>query len=100
VQTTQSTSADIRLVRIPLALTNERIELSELISVAGISSIKLSNSYPESIFAAENTLLQSHRIIPLLHLRYVSGVSSNVQNWVVHRDGSWDIQEVWLSGKQ
>jgi len=100
VQTTLSASADIRLIRIPLTLTNERTELSELFSAMGISPIKLSSSNVESVYSAENTFLQSRRVIPLLHLRYVSGISASVQNWSVGRDGSWDVQEVWLSGRQ
>jgi hypothetical protein len=100
VQTTQSSSPDIRLVRISLALANERIELSELVSALGLSPVRLSNSNSESVYGAENTFLQSRRVIPLLHLRYVVGISNNVQDWSVHRDGSWDVQNVWLSGRQ
>jgi hypothetical protein len=100
VQTTLSAAADIRLVRIPLTLTNGRTELSELFSALGISPIKLSSSNVESVYTAENTFLHSRRVIPLLHLRYVSGISAGVQNWSVGRDGSWDVQEVWLSGRQ
>ena len=100
VQTTPSASADIHLVRIPLTLTNERTELSELISAMGIASMKLSSSTPENVYGAENTFLQSQRVIPLLHLRYVFGISASVQDWAVHRDGSWDVRKVWLLGRQ
>src|SRR5262249_50977683 len=65
VQTTSSASSDIRLVRIPLALTNERIELSELLSTAALSPIKLSSSNAETVYGVENTILQSRRMIPL-----------------------------------
>jgi hypothetical protein len=99
-QTPPSSSPDIRLVRIPLALTNERTELSELVLALGLSPIKLSSSNAEVVYGAENSLLQSRQVIPLLHLRYVSAVSANVENWAVHRDGIWDVQEVWLSGRQ
>jgi MarR-like DNA-binding transcriptional regulator SgrR of sgrS sRNA len=44
--------------------------------------------------------LQSQRVIPLLHLRYVFGISASVQDWAVHRDGSWDVRKVWLLGRQ
>jgi len=100
IQTTTASSADIRLVRIPVKSSNERIELSELVSALGISGPKLSNSSSETVYNAENSLLQSRRVIPLLHLRYVTGIGVNVQNWSVGRDGSWDIPQVWLSGRQ
>lgn len=99
VQTTQSAPGDIRLIRIPLALTNERTEFSELVSAMGLSPIKLSSSNAENAYGVENALLQSRRVIPLLHLRYVVGISANVQGWAIHRDGSWDVQKVWLSGR-
>jgi len=99
VQTTPLASADIRLVRIPLTLTNGRIELSELLAGMGLPPIKLSSSDTEAIYGAESTFLQSRRVIPLLHLRYVSGVGANVQDWAIHRDGIWDVQQVWLSGR-
>ncbi len=100
VQTTQTASADIRLVRIPLSSTNKRIELSELVTAMGLPPLKLSGANVENMYAAENAFLQSRRVIPLLHLRYVMGISANVQNWAVRRDGSWEIQNVWLSGRQ
>jgi len=100
VQIAPSAAADIRLLRIPLTLADKRTELSELISAMNLSALTSSSSSPESIYAAENAILQSRRAIPLLHLRHVAGVAASVKNWAVHRDGSWDVQEVWLSGGQ
>ena len=100
IQTTAATSTDIRLVRIPLASLNERLALTELISALGISSSKLTNASAENLYGVENALLRSRRLIPLLYLRYVSGISANMQNWSPDRDGSWNLPEVWLSGRQ
>jgi ABC-type transport system substrate-binding protein len=100
IQTTTAPSADIRLVRIPLTFSNGRIGLEELCSALGISPPKFPGSNAENVYSVENTLLQSRRVIPLLHLRYVWGVSTNVQEWSVGRDGSWNLPEVWLAGRQ
>lgn len=100
IQLTTAPVADIRLARTPLTFSYWRIELGELFFAMGLSPVKVSPSSIDGIYSAENTLLQSHRVIPLLHLRYVSGVSTSVQNWSIGRDGSWDVPEVWLSGRQ
>lgn len=100
IQITTAAAADLRLARTPLTFSNWRIELGELFSAMGISSIKMPPSSIENIYSSENTLLQSHRVIPILHLRYVSGISPSVQNWSVGRDGSWDVPQIWLSGRQ
>jgi len=100
IQITTASSADMRLVRTPLTFSYWRIELAELFSALGISPVKVSTSSIENIYNTENSLLQSRRVIPLLHLRYVSGISANVHNWSMGRDGSWNVREVWLSGKQ
>jgi MarR-like DNA-binding transcriptional regulator SgrR of sgrS sRNA len=52
---------------------------------------------PDDLYAAENTLLQSQRAIPLLHLRTASALQSTVKNWHEARDGSWDLEDIWLS---
>jgi len=100
IQTTTAPSADIRLVRIPLTFSNGRIELEELCSALGISPSKFSGPYVENVYSVEDTLLQSRRVIPLFHLPYVWAVSANVQEWSIGRDGSWNLPEVWLAGRQ
>jgi ABC-type transport system substrate-binding protein len=99
VQTTSAASADIRLTRVPLSLSNGRIELTELCSDLGIAPVRMADSSVESVYAGENTLLESRRMIPLFHLRYVWGLEANVQGWVSDRDGSWNLSNVWVSSK-
>ena len=100
IQTTTAASVDIRLVRVPLTFSNGRIELAELCSALGLSLPKFTNISAESGYGVENALLRSRRVIPLLHLRYVWGISTNVQGWQTGRDGTWNLPEVWLSGRQ
>lgn len=100
IQITTSAIADMRLLRTPLTFSDWRIELGELLSAMEISPVKVSTSNIESVYGAEKAVLQSHRAIPLLHLRYITGITANVQSWSLSRDGSWDLREVWLSGRQ
>ncbi len=100
IQTTTATATDIRLIRVPLTLSNGRIELTELCASLGLPAVKLADSSAESVYGGENLLRQSRRVVPLLHLRYVWGISPSVQGWSVGRDGSVNLPEVWLSGRQ
>ncbi len=50
--------------------------------------------------AAESTLLQTHRVIPLLHIRSAVALRPNVRNWNMLPDGSWEISNVWLSAEK
>jgi peptide/nickel transport system substrate-binding protein len=99
VQVTTAATADIRLVRIPLTLADGRIELGEICTALEIGPANVADSSVESAYAGENTSLQSRRVIPLFHLRYVWGVGMGLEDWRINRDGSWDLPDVWLSGK-
>jgi peptide/nickel transport system substrate-binding protein len=97
IQPTASASADARLVRVPLASLDGRVALAELASVLGLPQPKLQSSSAEDLYAAENALLQTHRVLPLLHLRVVSVMSDSVQGWRGESSGSWRLPDVWLS---
>jgi ABC-type transport system substrate-binding protein len=93
-----SGAADLRLVRIPLVSLNAHVALTELTKSLGLPPPKFNgNSNSEDdLYAAENTLLQSQRVIPLLHLRTASALQASVKNWHEARDGNWSLPDVWL----
>jgi peptide/nickel transport system substrate-binding protein len=96
LQTVNSAAADLRLVRIPLASLDARVALSNLATKLGLPQPKFEGDPSAGLFAAENTLLQARRVIPLLHLRTATALSANVKGWTEDRDGSWQLQNVWL----
>jgi peptide/nickel transport system substrate-binding protein len=100
IQPVNSSSADVRLIRVPLASLDRRTAFTELASGLRVPQPKSPIDSADTLYSAENTLLQSRRIIPLLHLRYVSAVGANVQNWSVRSDGSWNMPQVWLTPPQ
>jgi MarR-like DNA-binding transcriptional regulator SgrR of sgrS sRNA len=59
---------------------------------------KLANGSVSDLYSAEKTMLQSHRVIPLLHLRSAIALRPNVHDWNVLPDGAWQVGSVWLSG--
>jgi len=96
LQTTNSTLADLRLVRMPLPSLDARVALSQLAASLGLPQPKFDGDPASSLFAAESSLLQSQRVIPLLHLRTAAALSGNVKGWQEDPDGSWRLQNVWL----
>ncbi len=88
--------ADLRLVRVPLVSLDAHVALAELAKALGLSQPKSNGNSADDLYAAENALLQSQRVIPLLHLRTASAVQATVNNWREARDGSWSLPDVWL----
>ena len=67
--TATSAAADIRLVRMPLPSLDARVALSEMASSLGLAAAEVRRRLGHQPVRAESALLQSQRVIPLLHLR-------------------------------
>ena len=97
VQLANSGSSDIRLVRMRLPSLDSRTALALLASGLGLPQPKFENDSAQDLYSAESALLQSHRVIPLLHLKTNYATSSNLRNFAATRDGNWDISNAWLA---
>jgi peptide/nickel transport system substrate-binding protein len=100
IQVTSANGADLRIVRVPLISLDAQIALGELAAGLGLAQPKLASASLDDLYAAENRLLQSQRVIPLLHLRTASGVSNTVKDWKMARDGGWNLPNVWLAAEK
>jgi hypothetical protein len=100
MQITSASGADLRIVRIALISLDAQIALAELAAGLGLSQPKFASSSVDDLYGAENKLLQSQRVIPLLHLQTAYGVSNTVKNWRTARDGSWRLPNVWLAAEK
>ena len=96
LQPTISVSSDVRLVRIPLASLDAGIALRNVAAALGLPQPRLSGNSAADLYAAESVLLESQRIIPLLHLRVSYGIGANVKNWTQDPAGGWRLNDVWL----
>lgn len=96
LQIRSSAPADVRLVRMPLPSLDARVALRELTSSLGLPPAGFAGDAASSLYAAESALLQSQRVIPLLHLRTGSALGANVRGWQEDPDGSWLLPNVWL----
>ena len=97
LQTVTTANADLHVARIVLSSTDPRVALTSLASTLNLPLPKFTGESAEAWYQAENTLLQTQRVIPLFHLPINYGLSASVKNWRTHRDGIWAIDELWLA---
>jgi ABC-type transport system substrate-binding protein len=96
LQPANSTTADVRLVRVPLASLDARVALTSLAAKLGLPQPRFNDDSPDSLYPAENALMQSQRVIPLLYLRNPVALGAGVRAWTEDRDGEWKLENVWL----
>src|SRR6266568_6359958 len=97
LQLVNSGTSDLRLIRIPLSSLYPQAALAELARTFQVAQPKFTNGSITELYSAENTLLKSHRIIPLFHIRNAFVLRSNVHNWNVFPNGELQLGSVWLS---
>ena len=95
LQPTAAPTADLRVVRIPLASTDPWIALGSVATLAGTSAEKKRGSV-EELYAAEMALLATQRVIPLFHLPVSYAATERLRNWALRPDGSWTLADTWL----
>jgi MarR-like DNA-binding transcriptional regulator SgrR of sgrS sRNA len=95
MQLSNAPAVDLRVVRVPLESLDAHTALARVSAALGLS-VKTSGDSPEDLYRAESAVLQSWRVVPLLHLRVAYGLGASVRNWNGKPDGSWDIPDLWL----
>jgi len=92
-----SATGDPHLVRIPLASSDPHTALTELAKISELPRPTFANGSVAELYAAEKALLQTHRIIPLLHLRNAVAMRPTIHDFSLSPDGTWHMENVWLS---
>jgi ABC-type transport system substrate-binding protein len=96
LQPTTSATVDLRVARIPLVNSNPWIALTEVAAAAGLARPTADGGSVEELYVAEQAMLATQRIIPLLHLPVTYAASVSLRDWEPRVDGSWDLADVWL----
>jgi peptide/nickel transport system substrate-binding protein len=96
LQPTTATTADLRVVRVPLIASNPWIALGEVAATAGLPRSVGGRGSVEELYAAEQAMLATQRLIALFHLPTASAAGDAVRGWKVGADGGWDLADVWL----
>ena len=96
LQPTMVASADLRLVRIPLDSTDPWIALADVSTLSGVAPSKIKSGSVEDLYAAEQALLATQRVIPLFHLPVSYAAAPSFKNWTLRADGTWNLADAWL----
>jgi MarR-like DNA-binding transcriptional regulator SgrR of sgrS sRNA len=97
IQLVSSGAADIRLARIPLESSDPHLALSQVATALQLPPPKFNSDSVADLYTAEKGLLQSRRLIPLLHLRGAIAARANVRDFGMLPDGTWQLSNVWLA---
>ena len=98
--TSGSENHDLRLVRIPLASSETHIALEGLAKTLQLPIPSFKDASVEDLYAAEKGLLESQRIIPVLHLRSALALRPGIHDFTISPDAIWHLQNVWLSAEK
>jgi hypothetical protein len=89
-------NAALSLVRVPVGNADAGVALIRLAGALGLNAPPYAST-PEQLHLAERALLGEDRIIPLVHLPAVYGLSGRVRNWAPSAGGNLELDDVWLS---
>jgi peptide/nickel transport system substrate-binding protein len=102
IANTQSIAVpDIELVRVRLASTDAATALAELsrLDRLALTTEEGGDRRPssvEGVYRETISALQEHWAIPIAYLPVACAVSPRVHNWTHTRDGSWQLDSLWL----
>jgi peptide/nickel transport system substrate-binding protein len=93
---------DARLIRLRMASPMARVSLAAFIEVlgplGGIEAGPLPDSAsPEDIYRVESSIISGGRVVPLVWMPQVYGLSARMRDWKQPAAGeSWPLADVWL----
>jgi peptide/nickel transport system substrate-binding protein len=96
VQPTASAAADIKLVRIPLTTLDPWLALTSCTAAAGLPAPEITGGTVEELYAAEQAVLATRRMLPLFHLPLSYAAAPTLSGWQLHPDGTWRLDDAWL----
>ena len=100
--TPQPGSADVALVELRIASMDPAKALAGIAAAIGLPTparASLETASPEQTYAAERALLETFRVIPLIHLPDVYGAGPRVKGGAgITPLGEWRFEDLWLEG--
>jgi hypothetical protein len=97
-------AADARLVRLRMQSRQPSLALDDFMDALGamtkIEATALPDpASPEDIYNRERAIVSSYRVVPLVWLPRVYGLSARVRDWTPPGAGEfWPLADVWLDG--
>jgi ABC-type transport system substrate-binding protein len=96
LQPAATATAELRLVRIPLAAPDPWIALAGVANFAGLPTAK-NHDGVEDLYASEVGMLGTLRLIPLFHLPVSYASATRLKSWTLRPDGSFSLADAWLA---
>jgi peptide/nickel transport system substrate-binding protein len=96
LQPTSAARVDLRLLRIPLASADPWLTLAEVAGIAGLPAPKNKSGSVEDLYATEQAMLATDKIIPLFHLPASYAAAATLKTWNVRPDGTLSLADAWL----
>jgi peptide/nickel transport system substrate-binding protein len=100
LDTSRAANIDLRLARIPLTSSDPHIALAELANALLLPRPKFNDTSVGDLYTAEKNLLDSRRLIPLLHLRVAVALRPGIHDMSISLDGNWRLQNAWLAAEK
>ena len=97
---TSALDVDLRVVRVQVPSLDPQTALTGISVKLGLPLPTFSDRSANTLYEAENAILQSQRIIPLFHLPVNYGLNSRVKNWETRRDGTWVVANTWVAAEK
>lgn len=101
IEPAASANGNLRLVRIPLESTDAVADLFKVADLIGFADrpATLNANKPETLYDYERLLLDTHKVIPLVYLPDVYGVSPRVHDWEKAQQNqafTLHLENVWV----
>ena len=74
--------------------------LAQVAAITGVDMPKIGRHSVEDLYAAEQAVLATQRVIPLFHLPVSYATSPALQDWSPDRMGDWRLGDVWLGSEK
>lgn len=95
-----ASAMDLRMLRIPLVSSDPWISLQQLTSDLGLAPRATTGRSIEQLFASEQSVVASGRVIPLFHLPIAYASAHNLNDWDVTTSGALNLANAWLKSSQ
>jgi len=93
-------ATDLRVMRIAIASGDPWVAINDVLGELGLPATKRKTAALEDLYAAEQSVLASERVIPLFHLPQSYLSVPNLKEWKVQVDGGWDLTGAWLESSK
>jgi peptide/nickel transport system substrate-binding protein len=94
----QASAADIHLMETRIATADPSRALTALAAAFGLPTPPRADT-PDALYAAEHSLLEGFRVVPLFHLPDVYGISPRVKGGSgITPLGEWRFGDLWIEG--